>query len=320
MKKTLTVLNQNTNVTKIKGRLLVQNDEIEKEIRINEISSVLLFGNVQISTQALTALAQKGISVTAVSSEGKIKYFVLPPNNKNLDLRIKQYEAFNSTEKKLSIAKYTVMCKIQNQIEFLKKFRTKKGKPFKTNEVKKSLLPFVEKTKKAESQEEILGFEGSATRRYFEYLSTLSESEIKFTRRSKRPPQDEANSLLGFIYTITLSLITSIAYAEGFDVYTGFLHSERYDRPSFALDVLELFRAKFSDKFFLYLTNKNIIGKKDFQKGNGIPFLLSYEGKKKFFTHWRKTVYSYSKPSDSIIYEITNELHNYSKLFREEEK
>ncbi len=318
MKQTLTVLNQNTNVTKIKGRLLVQNDEIEKEIRINEISSVLLFGNVQITTQALTALAQKGITVTAISSEGKIKYFVLPPNSKNLDLRIKQYETFANVEKKLSIAKYTVIRKIENQMEFLKNYRNSKKKAFKANEIKKKLKPIIEKTKNANDFEEILGHEGNASKIYFEYLSKLSEGEIKFTKRTKRPPEDEANSLLGFTYTITLSLITSIAYGEGFDIYTGFLHSERYDRPSFALDILEFFRANFSDKFFLYLTNKNIITKKDFQKGENIPFVLSQEGKKKFFTHWRKTVYSYTKPSQSVIYTINNELHNYSKMFRNE--
>ena len=56
----------------------------------------------------------------------------------------------------------------------------------------------------AESVEQIMGYEGTASRYYFKILSDLVETDFKFSGRNRRPPKDPFNSLLSLGYTLVM--------------------------------------------------------------------------------------------------------------------
>lgn len=110
------------------------------------------------------------------------------------------------------------------------------------------------------------GYEGEAASIYFGVFNELilqQKKEFNFQGRNKRPPKDNVNAMLSFVYTLLTNQITSALEVVGLDPYVGYLHTDRPGRVSLALDLIEELRSVYVDRFVLSLINKKIVnGKK----------------------------------------------------------
>ena len=86
----------------------------------------------------------------------------------------------------------------------------------------------------------------------------MIKEEFYFHGRNKRPPLDNVNALLSFVYTLTMHDVAAALESVGLDPYVGFLHTDRPGRMSLALDMMEEFRSVLADRFVLTLINKSI--------------------------------------------------------------
>ena len=121
----------------------------------------------------------------------------------------------------------------------------------------------------------------------FDQMILQQKKEFSFQGRNKRPPMDNVNALLSFIYTLLTNNIVSALECVGLDPYVGYLHTDRPGRASLALDLIEEFRAVLADRFVLSLINKKIVSGKGFvQKENG-AVLMNEELRKKILTEWQ---------------------------------
>ena len=119
----------------------------------------------------------------------------------------------------------------------------------------------------SQSKDQLRGYEGEAASIYFgvfEQLILQQKKDFKFQGRNKRPPKDNVNALLSFVYTLLTNQIISALESVGLDPYVGYLHTERPGRASLALDLIEELRAVLADRFVLSLINKRIISGKNF--------------------------------------------------------
>lgn len=315
MKNILILTNPNSIITRNGRRIVVKTENEIQEYQTGNLYACILFGNIQLTNQAIRLLTDEGILITNLTFDGEACYSILPAKYINYDLRIRQYETYKSEENRLKIARYIVLKKIEFSFQFIKSSKSR-HKTLSIKKLRKEFNKIYDKVCASNTIDELLGYEGNFSKIYFNCLKEISNGKVKFSQRSKRPPKDEANALMSFIYTLTYTLISNLLFAAGFDPYIGFLHSEDYGRNSFALDILELFRANFCDRFFINITNRNIMLPKHFQQTEEKGYLLNNEGKKKFFELWRKAVYDYDKPSASIIYKIQEQLNVFSKVFR----
>ena len=113
------------------------------------------------------------------------------------------------------------------------------------------------------------GYEGEAASVYFRVFDELilqNKKDFTFNGRNKRPPLDNVNALLSFVYSLLTTECTGAAYSVGLDPYVGFLHRDRPGRQSLALDIMEEFRAPIADRFVLTLINKQEVNAKGFTK------------------------------------------------------
>ncbi len=111
--------------------------------------------------------------------------------------------------------------------------------------------------------------EGDASRAYFEVfdaLVTAQKSEFTFHERSRRPPLDNINALLSFVYTLVMHDCIGALEAVGLDPQVGFLHRDRPGRSSLALDLMEEFRPFFADRLVLSLINLRQVQAQGFRK------------------------------------------------------
>jgi CRISPR-associated protein Cas1 len=84
-------------------------------VPIASIRQVVVFGNVQVSTQALHTLAEAEVAVAYMTGYGKFIAALVTPPAKNMALRASQYRVFSDPERALALARAVVAAKIANQ-------------------------------------------------------------------------------------------------------------------------------------------------------------------------------------------------------------
>jgi len=154
------------------------------------------------------------------------------------------------------------------------------------------------------SIDDLMGFEGSAAKIYFgvfDHLILQQRDDFFFKERSRRPPLDNMNSLLSFLYTLLTNEVASSLETVGLDPYVGFLHRDRPGRPSLALDLMEELRPVFSDRLALSLVNRRQIIGKGFTRKESGGVLMDDETRKIVLMAWQ------DRKKEEIVHPYTKE-------------
>ena len=153
------------------------------------------------------------------------------------------------------------------------------------------------KVERSLDPDELRGYEGECAALYFgcfNSLITAQKDDFVFNGRSKRPPLDNVNALLSFLYMILVNDIRSALETTGLDPQVGFFHRIRSGRPSLALDIMEEYRAYITDRVALNLINLQQISREDFEKKETGEIRLSDRARK-------EAIIAYQKRKDEII-------------------
>jgi CRISPR-associated protein Cas1 len=232
-------------------------------IRMMEMSSLSIFGNVQVTTQAIHELCERGIQICYFSQGGWFYGLTSGMSHKNVELRQRQYLTASVPARSLKIARQFVSGKIRNCRTMLKR-----NNQDASQNALDELSKFSDDALQAGSLDELLGIEGNAGRVYFSQFSGMLKqaegSEFNFADRNRRPPKDNVNALLSFIYALLAKTVTVTLLKVGFDPFMGFYHQPRYGRPSLALDLMEEFRPIIADSVVIGLINNKELCEKDF--------------------------------------------------------
>ncbi|MCD8148455.1 MAG: CRISPR-associated endonuclease Cas1 [Clostridiales bacterium] len=233
------------------------------EMPVSNVEGIALIGNVQISTQALHFLLEKGVDISYYSFGGKYLGQTAAESSRNIFLRFAQYEMYRDETKRLDMAKSIVDNKISNQISMIRRHRWQHDTGWKEEvaqiERNRSKIPM------AETTNELMGIEGICSSLYFRAYGRMFQCEFEFHGRNRRPPKDSINVIISLGYTFLTREICNVLEAESFESYLGFLHGIRYGRKSLALDIIEGYRQPVIDRLTLRLFNKQMLSKYDFE-------------------------------------------------------
>jgi CRISPR-associated protein Cas1 len=302
---------QHSILRKTGDRLIVQKqDEILLDVQCHKIDAVLIFGNVQFTTQAVHELFEHGIEMAILSRRGRLIGQITSPATKNITLRIKQFKKYTDNEFRLKLSIEIVTGKINNSLKLIRHFSYNHPDVALKSEMA-ALKTSLEKVPSASRIEELLGLEGEAAKTYFNAFGKMIIGEFNFTGRKKRPPTDPVNAILSLSYTMIFNEISSLLDGLGFDPYLGFFHSVDYGRASLAADLVEEFRAPIADRLTLHLINNRMIREEDFYtnpKGAGV--YLKREALKRYFTEYETML------NHKIIHPKTKENTTFRKCFR----
>lgn len=273
-------------------------------VRLLEVSQVNLFGNVQISAQALRALAHREVPVLHLSYGGWLHAVTEPPPHKNIELRRRQFQAAAEPALCLKLAKAFVAGKIRNSRLLLR--RNGRGL---ASEVLSQLAALRGAVERCADLPALLGIEGNAAREYFRHFPTMfkpdNEPPFDFTGRNRRPPKDPVNALLSFAYSLLVKEMMVAVIGVGFEPYLGFYHQPRYGRPALALDLMEEFRPLIADSVVITVINNGEIGPSDFiQRGEAVA--LTPRGRKIF-------IEAFERRLDQLV---THPVFNYQVSYR----
>ncbi|MBI2265391.1 MAG: CRISPR-associated endonuclease Cas1 [Armatimonadetes bacterium] len=261
---------------------IVSGGKLSETARLMDISQVGLFGNVQISTQALRELCTRGIPLSYFSYGGWFYGTVSGLMHKNVELRRLQYAAAEDPQRSLALARRFVQAKILNCRTLLRRNHVDPPK-----DALRDLARFAAQARKAEAKESLLGIEGMAARIYYSHFAGMLKHRedngysFQFENRNRRPPKDPVNALLSFAYAILAKDLIAVLQSIGFDPYFGFYHSLKYGRPALALDMMEEFRPLIGDSVVIGVINNGEIRPSDFVTRAGFAALK--DGARKTF-------------------------------------
>ncbi|NNM55540.1 MAG: type I-C CRISPR-associated endonuclease Cas1 [Spirochaetales bacterium] len=268
---TLYITSQGTYVHKEGETVVVEKDQKKVlQLPIHTLQGLVCFGNVLCSPFLLGFCAERGITVTYLTENGRFLAAVNGPQNGNVLLRKEQYRRSDDAVASRNIAAPIVVAKITNARTVLSRFLRDHSDRLTSDAVHKAVVTLSDISKQVSSSEDIdtiRGFEGQAAAVYFSVFNELildQKEDFVFVARNRRPPLDPINAMLSFTYTLVTHDMRSALETVGLDPAVGFLHRDRPGRPSLALDLIEEFRNSFADRLVLSIINRRQVSRKGF--------------------------------------------------------
>ena len=273
--------------------------------RLMEISSVAVFGNPQITTQAVHELCRRDIPICHFSHGGWFYGITHGMGHKNIELRRRQYAVAEDRSKAIFLARWIVQGKVANCRTMLRRNARDASEA-----ALKELAGWIESATNAKSSDELFGIEGSAGRIYFMHFRDMlkqeqGEFQFDFQTRNRRPPKDPVNAMLSFVYAMLTKDVTVTLLAVGFDPYLGFYHVPKYGRPALALDMMEEFRPIIADSVVIGMINNGEVAPSDFASRGG-SCTMTPDGRK-------KVIRAFERRLDSLV---THPMFGYTVSYR----
>lgn len=238
-------------------------------LRLIDVSQVSVFGNAQVTTQALTEFFNRGVPVLWFSFGGWLRGWATGPPPRHVELRRKQVLAH--AQGGLGIAREMIGGKVRNARTLLRR-NARENAESAVN----ALGGVLDQIRSVSRIDALLGLEGTAARIYFSALpSMLSPThagiakQFSMAGRTRRPPTDPVNALLSYAYALLLKDIVAILLGVGLDPYLGVLHRPRFGRPALALDLAEEFRPLIADSVVVNVLNNGELNERDFIRRAG---------------------------------------------------
>lgn len=231
--------------------------------RLPNVSQVSLFGNVQITTQALRAILERGVSVSLLSTGGWFYGRATGVESKNIELRVAQHRAMADPDTCLALARGIVASKIRNSRTLLR--RNHEDPP---EVVLFELEQLAKKAEQAGALASLLGIEGTAARSYFGAFGGMVSDRFRehfdMDGRNRRPPRDPLNAMLSLAYSLLTKELAHTLASAGLDPLLGFYHQPRFGRPALALDLMEELRPILADSTVISAINNGVVTVEDF--------------------------------------------------------
>lgn len=233
------------------------------DVPMIKVDGVVVLGRATVSPAALIELLERKIPLSFLTGTGRYLGRLEPPLTSNIFVRSAQWQAAGETEKALHVVQSFVRGKLKNYRNSFLRAQRDSGLALQPaiTRLEQAIAP-INTTRSIDS---LRGLEGAGSAAYFGSFGNLIRvTDVSFTTRNRRPPTDPVNALLSFGYAILRHDIQSAINIVGFDPYLGYLHTQRYGRPSLALDLMEEFRPLIVDAIVVATLNRKFLTLDDF--------------------------------------------------------
>jgi CRISPR-associated protein Cas1 len=258
------VKTQGARIVKEGRHLLVKKgDGIYHTLFTYKLKQLLLFGNIEITHNAMCQLMRNNIDTVFLTRYGRYLGRLAPVESKNVFLHKKQYQLLEDSDFGLRMARSIVAGKLGNMATLLLRIKRTRKQPF-VGQLAGSINDLLPKLAQADNIDSARGYEGRGSAIFFEGLRYGFLEDTGFRKRVRRPPTDPVNSVLSLLYTFLMNRVYAAVRIAGLDPYPGFLHSIDYGRYSLVLDLMEEFRSIIAETLTLSMFNLKILQQDDF--------------------------------------------------------
>ena len=292
---TLYVTTQGAYLAKEGETVVVKIDqEVRLRVPVHTIGGIVCFGNVSCSPFLMGFCGESGVGMSFLTENGRFLARVHGPVSGNILLRREQYRKADDQKYSAQMAKAFVTGKIANCRTVLQRALRDHAQKMEEDMLRQSVADLnrtLESLTLNQTLDAVRGLEGDAAHTYFsvfDHLIVAQKENFSFQERNRRPPLDNVNCLLSFLYTLLVHDCRSALEAVGLDPAAGFLHRDRPGRPSLALDMMEEFRPFLADRMALSLINLRQVQESGFKKTEAGAVMMNDETRKTLLVSYQE--------------------------------
>lgn len=263
-------------------------------VPLHNLQGIVAFGYTGASPALMAKCAKYGIELSFLSMHGRFLARVTGECNGNVLLRKAQYRISDDEMQSLEYARSFIIGKIYNAKWVIERAARDYAMRLDVDKLKNTSRILSEALNRANScqgLEQLRGVEGEAASVYFGSLDDMilqQKQDFSFNGRNKRPPLDNVNALLSFLYTLLAHDCAWALSSVGLDPYVGFLHRDRPGRLSLGLDLMEEFRSVLADRFVLTVINKKQVCGEGFLKRENGTVIMDDATRRKVLSLWQE--------------------------------
>jgi CRISPR-associated protein Cas1 len=238
--------------------------------------------------------AENNVAISFLTEHGRFLARVQGPVSGNVLLRREQYRKADDLKFSSEMTKFILTGKITNCRTVLQRALRDHASKIDEQEVRSVVMRLshlLGSLDQEQSLDVLRGIEGDAAHIYFsvfDHLIVAQKENFRFDERNRRPPLDNVNCLLSFIYTLLMHDVRSALESVGLDPAVGFLHRDRPGRPGLALDLMEEFRPYIADRLTLSLINLQQVQDKAFNKMDSGAVVMNDDARKKVLVAYQE--------------------------------
>jgi len=307
----------------------IDKDKNKRVIPIEGINAMYIMNKVSLTSNAIQMILNKGVPVHFFKEDSKTGIFyylgsLLPKQRKpSGKVHIEQVKAYLNVEKRSEIALEIVDAMRYNMVKVIEKYREVYDytKTLRNLDVRKEFEQKITDWKDAINV--IRGIESNIWVIFYEALDKVLKT-YKLERRTKRPPKNEANTILSFSNALLYATVLNEIYKTHLDPTIGFLH-EPYEKGRFslALDLAEPFKPIISCRILIWLINQGIIKPEHFKK-DLMGVMLNENGRrvviKEFEKRIKETIKIKGRGRKSMLTFIRKQAYNLERALVEDTK
>jgi CRISPR-associated protein Cas1 len=269
-------------------------DKVALQMPLHNLEGIVCFNYMGASPALMSACTSRGIGLCFLTPHGNFLARVQGKVKGNVLLRKRQYILSEIEEDSTSIAASFLIGKIANCRKVIERAIRDHAVLVDADELKMAsdaMKTILISIRTNQTTAELMASEGAAAKIYFGVFDQLilhQKSAFQFKERSRRPPLNNMNALLSFLYTLLTNEVASALETVGLDPYVGFLHQDRPGRPSLALDMMEELRPVFADRLALSLVNLRQIDPDGFIQKESGGIIMTDETRKKVLVAWQE--------------------------------
>lgn len=261
------------------GRLQRKDNNIEivsaegekKNLKIESLESIYIFGEMDLNTKALNFLGQNKVIVHFFNYYGFYTGSFMPAE-KNVSgyVLVHQVQHYTEQEKRMNIAKEFLKSGSKNILRNLNYYQRRE---IDLKETIIKLESLISQLERCQNIQELMGVEGNIRKEYYSAWQSIFKNEVEFEKRVKRPPDNMVNSLISYINSMLYTTILAEIYKTQLNPTISYLHEPSTRRFSLALDIAEIFKPLIVDRLIFSLINKKQITETDFEIGSNYVYL-----------------------------------------------
>lgn len=193
-------------------------DGMIKYMPIEALEGIVIMGRSQLTTYCMEQCLERGINVSFFSKGGRYFGRLHSTGHVKTDRQRRQCELYDS-QFAIDLSKRIISAKLKNQEVVLRRYE--RSKNINLKDIHNMMSICRNKIENCDSVYEIMGYEGQGAKYYFDGLSQCIKEDFAFHGRSRRPPLDEFNSMIGLGYSVLMNEIYGKIEEKGLNPYFG---------------------------------------------------------------------------------------------------
>ena len=227
---------------------VITTSEGKQRLPVVGIDSIQISRGAQITSDAVMLAVEHEIEVMFMDRTGKPIGRIWSPKYGSISTIRKGQLNFIYSHHAVDWIKEVLLKKIENQQALMLLFNSDGQTEATTEKDISRLEDYRSKIRALDGDivndiaPKLRGWEGQASRIYFNTINAFLPEQFRFVFRSQHPALDVANAFLNYGYGILYGRIEGALIKAGIDPYIGVLHRDDYNRPVLVYDVIEMYR------------------------------------------------------------------------------